>query len=126
PPVEDLLRFSAFYRLSIDTLLRVNLQKIGELKIRELEAGNDQFTTGTRLRVLATTVDSANNENIEFVPVKAKAGYLAGYNDPEFIATLPRFTMPQLPASRTYRMFPTSGKSMLPIPEGSLVIAEYV
>jgi hypothetical protein len=104
----------------------VDLTSISALKIREMESGNDGYVTGTTLRVLATTVDSNDKENIEYVPVKAKAGYLAGYSDPEFIASLPRFTMPQLPANRTYRMFPTSGASMLPIPEGSLIIAEFV
>ena len=99
--------------MSIDSLLKVDLRNLSELKIRELESGNDGYATGTTLRVLATTVDGKNNENIEYVPIKAKAGYLAGHTDPEFIATLPRFTMPQLPANRTYRMFPTSGTSIL-------------
>jgi transcriptional regulator with XRE-family HTH domain len=126
PTADDLIAFSAFFRMSIDTLLKVDLSKISELSLRELESGNDGYATGTKLRVLATTVDRDNNENIEYVPIKAKAGYLAGHTDPEFIATLPRFSMPQLPANRTYRMFPTTGPSMLPIPEGSLIIAEYV
>jgi transcriptional regulator with XRE-family HTH domain len=126
PTAEDLVRFSSYFGLSIDTLLKVNLATLSELSLRELEAGNDIFTAGTKLRVLATTVDTRNKENMEFVPVKAKAGYLAGYSDPEYIASLPRFSMPHLPANKTYRMFPTTGRSMLPIPEGSLVIAEYV
>lgn len=126
PTADDLIAFSTFFRMSIDTLLKVDLSRLSELSIRELEAGNDGYATGTNIRVLATTVDKTNNENIEYVPIKAKAGYVAGHADPEFIATLPRFTMPQLPANRTYRMFPTSGPSMLPIPEGSLIIAEYV
>jgi transcriptional regulator with XRE-family HTH domain len=126
PTAEDLIAFSNFFRMSIDTLLKVDLSKVSELKLRELETGNDSYTAGTKLRVLATTIDGNNNENIEYVPIKAKAGYLAGYADPEFIASLPKFTMPHLPSNRTYRMFPTVGRSMLPIPENSLVIAEYV
>ena len=126
PTADDLIAVSAFFELSIDTLLKLDLTSLSELKIRELESGNDGYVTGTTLRVLATTVGADNNENIEYVPVKARAGYLAGHSDPEFIAGLPRFRMPQLPANRTYRMFPTTGPSMLPIPEGCLVIAEYV
>ncbi len=126
PTADDLIAFSAFFRMSIDTLLKVDLRRLSELSLRELEAGNDGYATGTKIRVLATTIDSNNNENIEYVPIKAKAGYVAGHTDPEYIASLPRFTMPQLPANRTYRMFPTTGPSMLPIPEGSLIIAEYV
>jgi len=126
PPLEDLLKFSTHFRLSVDTMLKVNLSRLSELKIRELEAGNDAFATGTKLRVLTTTVDRDNNENSEFVPVKAKAGYAAGYADPEYIAALPKFSMPQLPKHSTYRMFPTSGPSMLPIPENCFVIGEFV
>jgi transcriptional regulator with XRE-family HTH domain len=126
PVAEDLIAFSGFFKLSIDTLLKVDLRNLSELKLRELEAGNDAFTTGSKLRVLATTVDSDNRENIEYVPIAAKAGYVAGHSDPEYIASLPRFSMPQLPPSRTYRMFPTTGRSMLPIPEGALIISEYV
>ena len=126
PPLEDLINFSAVLSIGVDTLLKVDLRKMSELKIRELEAGNDAFATGTKLRVLSTTVDKDNNENSEFVPVKAKAGYAAGYADPEYIAALPKFSMPQLPKQRTYRMFPTSGPSMLPIPENCFVIGEFV
>jgi phage repressor protein C with HTH and peptisase S24 domain len=81
---------------------------------------------GTKLRILATTVDSSNKENIEAVPLKAKAGYKNGYADPEFIKKLPAFQLPILFSDRKYRMFQISGDSMLPIPDKSWVIAEYV
>lgn len=126
PVAEDLVRFSAYFGFSIDVLFKQDLASLSERSLKELEAGNDAYVTGTKLRILSTTVDRNNKENIEFVPIKARAGYLAGYSDPEFISSLPRFSMPHLPADRTYRMFPTTGKSMLPIPEGSLVIADYV
>jgi len=126
PPLEDLIKFSEYFKISIDTLLKVDLVKLGELKLRELEAGNDVYISGGRIRVLSISVDSRNKENIEFVPLKAKAGYLNGYNDPEYIAQLPKFSMPQLPSNKTFRIFPTEGDSMLPIPENCLVITEYV
>lgn len=126
PPLEDLIKFSEYFKISIDTLLKVDLVKLGELKLRELEAGNDVYISGGRIRVLSISVDSRNKENIEFVPLKAKAGYLNGYNDPEYIAQLPKFSMPQLPNNKTFRVFPTEGDSMLPIPENCLVITEYV
>ncbi|WP_199117778.1 LexA family transcriptional regulator [Pedobacter sp. ASV28] len=126
PPVEDLYRFSDFFKVSIDTLLKVNLEKLGELKLRDLEAGNDVYLAGGNIRVLAITVDKSNRENMEYVPIKAKAGYAAGHNDPEFLATLPKFSLPNLPKEGTFRMFPTVGDSMLPIPEGSDIICRYV
>ncbi|MCS6916383.1 MAG: S24 family peptidase, partial [Chitinophagales bacterium] len=78
------------------------------------------------LRVLATTVDAANRENIEVVPLKAKAGYRQGYADPEFIRKLPVFQLPILLSDRKYRMFQISGDSMLPIGDKSWVIGEFV
>ncbi len=126
PPLEDLIKIADHFRIAVDTLLKVNLARVGELKLRELEAGNDIYISGGKIRVLSITVDADNRENIEFVPKKAKAGYLAGYNDPDFISQLPKFSLPHLPQSKTYRMFPTEGDSMLPIPENCLVIAEYV
>ncbi|ODS85181.1 MAG: DNA-binding protein [Cytophagaceae bacterium SCN 52-12] len=126
PTPEDLLRVSEFFRISVDTVLKVDLSRLGELKLRDLQAGNDVYMTGSNLRVLAITVDKSNKENIEYVPVKAKAGYRSGYADPEYLAELPGFTMPNLPKTGTFRMFPTTGDSMLPIPEGSDVIGQYI
>jgi len=126
PTAVDMINFSEFFKVSIDSLLKVDLPKLGELKLKELLAGNDVYMTGSKIRVLAISVDKNNKENAEYVPVKAKAGYIAGYNDPEYIAALPKFSLPNLPRGGTYRMFPTTGDSMLPIPEHSEVIAQYV
>ncbi len=126
PTAVDLIRFSEYFKVSVDSLLKVDLVKLGELKLKDLLTGNDVYMTGSNIRVLAITVDKNNRENTEYVPVKAKAGYRAGYNDPEYIAALPKFTLPNLPKTGTFRMFPTTGDSMLPIPENSEVIAQYV
>ena len=126
PPVEDLFRFSDYFKISIDALLKIKLAQLGELKLRELEAGKDVYMAGGNIRVLAITVDKNDRENVEYVPIKAKAGYKAGYNDPEFIASLPKYSFPDLPRTGTFRMFPTVGDSMLPIPEGSDILARYI
>lgn len=126
PQPEDYLNYSDFFKISVDSLLRVDLSKLSELKLRELEAGNDVYLTGGKIRVLAITVNSDNKENIEYVPVKAKAGYRAGYSDPQYLAKLPRYTMPNLAKGHTYRIFPTTGDSMLPIAENSDVTGQYV
>jgi transcriptional regulator with XRE-family HTH domain len=120
---EDLLLVAEYFKVSVDTLLKIDMPKLGAFEVRELEMGNDVYMAGSKIRVLAITVDQHNKKNVEFVPVKAKASYLAGYNDPEFIATLPKFSIPNLPSTGTFRMFPTVGDSMLPIPENSEVIA---
>lgn len=126
PPLDDLLKIADYFHLAIDTFLKVDLSKLTELKLRELEAGNDVYVSGGKIRVLSITVSPDNKENAEYVPVKAKAGYLKGFADPEYISLLPKFYLPHLPENRTFRMFPTEGDSMFPIPENCLVITEYV
>lgn len=126
PTVEALLLFSDYFKISVDNLLRLDLAKLSENKLRDLELGYDDYTRGTKLRVLTTTVDSRNRENIELVNVKAKAGYTAGYNDPEFIRTLPTFQLPFLSSERKYRTFQISGDSMYPIPDKAYVTAEFL
>jgi transcriptional regulator with XRE-family HTH domain len=126
PTLDALMMFSRYFKLSIDTMVKVDLTKLSEFQLSELERGNDVYVTGSRLRVLATTVDSQNRENIEVVPLKAKAGYKNGFADPEFIKKLPTFQLPLLLSDRKYRMFQISGDSMLPIPDKSWIIAEYL
>ena len=126
PGVEVLLAFSDYYKIAIDTLIKINLSELPESQMSQLERGYDVHIKGSKLRVLATTVDSENNENIELVSEKAKAGYKSGFADPEYIKILPAFKLPFLSKERKYRTFQISGDSMLPIPDNSWVTGEYV
>jgi transcriptional regulator with XRE-family HTH domain len=126
PGLEALIGFSRFFNVSIDTLVKVDLAALPESQIRQIERGYDVFMTGSDLRVLATTVDSENTENIEMVNESAKAGYRSGYADPEFVRVLPAFQLPFLSRDRKYRAFQISGDSMEPIPDKSWVIGEFV
>lgn len=126
PTVEDLVNTSTYFKMSIDCLLKMDLSKLSEQKLKDLEEGSQAYMSGNKIRVLAITVDKDEKENVEYVPVKAKAGYRSGYSDPEFLAGLPRFNLPNLPKNGTFRMFPTIGDSMLPVPEGSDIITRYV
>lgn len=49
----------------------------------------------------------------EFVPVKARAGYLLGYSDPEYLESLPKYTatVSHVPKGK-YRYFEAEGDSM--------------
>lgn len=125
PTLDALLGFSRYFKVSIDTLVKMDLAQLSKFQLAELERGHDVFVTGSKLRVLATTVDSSNKENIELVPLKAKAGYKNGYADPDYIKKLPTFQLPILFNDRKYRMFQIEGDSMLPIPDKSFVIGEY-
>lgn len=126
PPVQVLIALSDLFHISIDTLLRINLSKLRESQLYLIENGSDVFVKGNELRVLATTVNSRNQDNIELVSIKAKAGYTAGYFDPEFISGLPVFQLPFLSKEKKYRTFQVSGDSMLPIPDKSWVTGEFV
>jgi transcriptional regulator with XRE-family HTH domain len=126
PGMEALVSFSNYFRVAIDTLVRVDLTKLPESQLRQLEKGYDVFIKGSSLRVLATTVGQDNHENIELVTEKAKAGYKSGFADPEYISILPTFRLPFLSKQKKYRTFQISGDSMLPIPEGAWVTGVFV
>jgi len=126
PAIEALIRFSNYFNIAIDTLIKVDLQKISENQLRQVERGYDVFLKGTNLRVLATTVNHDNEENIELVSEKAKAGYTNGFADPEYISILPTFRLPFLSKQKKYRTFQVSGDSMLPIAHGAWVTGVFV
>ncbi len=68
---------------------------------------------------------ASGSAEIQLVPVKAAAGYLAGYADPDFLDELNTFTLPML-APGHYRAFEIIGDSMLPTPSGSVIVGERV
>lgn len=116
PSIDFLIRISDYFKIPIDILLRNDLTKAKDFSFIEL---NNQ-------RVLfPITVDSDNDNLIEVVPVKASAGYLAGYDDPEYIEQLQKIKLPFLPTGK-HRAFPIKGDSMLPMKDGSFVVGRFV
>ena len=63
--------------------------------------------------------------NILLVPIKAAAGYLQGFGDPEGARELPTFSLPML-GNGNYRAFEINGDSMLPLASGTVVVGEQV
>jgi transcriptional regulator with XRE-family HTH domain len=126
PGIEALVAFSGYFNISLDTMLKIDLTRLSESQLGELERGYDAYIRGSNLRVLTTTVAPDNRENIELVSEKAKAGYTTGYADPEFIGDLPLFNLPFLSPDRKYRTFQLKGDSMLPIPDRSWVTGEFM
>ncbi len=120
PRINNLVKFSEIFHMSIDRLINVNLAE------SHLEKEDGKEKDLQNLKVLTITVDQGNRENIELVPQKAAAGYLNGYADPEFIEELPKFRLPMLSDQATYRAFEISGDSMLPLRDGAIVIGRYV
>lgn len=126
PGLHTLIRFSNYFQVAIDSLVKIDLTTLSQSELTQLERGYDVFLKGSNMRVLATTVDAENNENIELVPEKAKAGYQRGFADPDFINQLPVFQLPFLPREKKFRTFQISGDSMHPIPDGAYVTGEYI
>lgn len=122
PPLDTLIKLSEILETSLDELLKTDLEQKAMLSLSKQSVFNNDISN---IRILAITVDIEDREYIQFVPEKAKAGYLTGYANPTFIGALPRFRIPNLPVG-TYRAFEISGDSMPPVSQGAIVIAKYV
>ncbi len=94
---------------------------LDELLLKDLSNTGDSFLAKRRQQKMMTV----DRNVIHFVPVKAAAGYLAGYADSEFIDELNTFTLPML-AGGNYRAFEIIGDSMMPTPSGSIIVGEKV
>lgn len=110
PNLEVMKQICALFKLSFEDLL-----------LKDLTAGKG----GNYLDKRRALKLSATSQQIQFVPVNAAAGYLAGYADPEFLDELNTFTLPMLAPGR-YRAFEIVGDSMLPTPSGSVIVGEKV
>ncbi|UEG48536.1 LexA family transcriptional regulator [Ferruginibacter lapsinanis] len=110
PRLEVLEIVSDIFKLSLDELLLKDVSNTG-----------GSYLAKRRQQKMMT----ADRNVIHFVPVKAAAGYLAGYADNEFIDELNTFTLPML-SGGNYRAFEIIGDSMLPTPSGSIIVGEKV
>ncbi|RYG05361.1 MAG: LexA family transcriptional regulator [Chitinophagaceae bacterium] len=109
PRLDVLELISETFKLSLDELL---LKDLGDTK-------------GTYISKRRAQKLGSGSSEVTFVPMKAAAGYLAGFADPEFIDELNTFTLPML-APGSYRAFEIVGDSMLPTPSGSVIVGEKV
>lgn len=116
PPISMLIDFSNFFKLPIDILVKNDLTSAKEAAFIEV---------GNRRVLFPITVNEENEDLIEIVPAKASAGYLLGYDDPEYIQQLEKIKLPFLPTGK-HRAFPIKGDSMLPLKDGSYVVAKFV
>jgi transcriptional regulator with XRE-family HTH domain len=119
PKIDVLRTMADFFQVSVDDLIGVQLEQ-GDAVTK---------SSGRDLRVLTIAVDQESGmERVPLVPVKAAAGYLNGFADPEYIESLPTFDLPftELKRDRSYRLFQIKGDSMEPIPSGAYIIGSYV
>lgn len=109
PRIDVLEVVADMFKLSLDDLLR-----------KDLSEAKGSYISKRRAQKMV-----AGRSDIPFVPVKAAAGYLSGYADPEFIDELNTFTLPMLTGGE-YRAFEIIGDSMMPTPSGSVIVGEKV
>ncbi|MDR3681296.1 MAG: LexA family transcriptional regulator [Flavipsychrobacter sp.] len=127
PNLETLMVFANYFGISVDVLLSRNLDKEGLPDTSAAmsvvpHSGNIPYNKVPQV----ISVDRNGNDNIIYVPVKARAGYLLGYGDPEFMETLPTFRLPGL-SNATFRMFEVDGPSMAPnIMHADRIIGEWI
>jgi transcriptional regulator with XRE-family HTH domain len=110
PRIEILEVVADMFKLTLDDLLR-----------KDISDTKTNYIAKRRAQKMMST----GRADIPFVPVKAAAGYLSGYADPEFIDELNTFTLPML-AGGDYRAFEIVGDSMMPTPSGSVIVGERV
>ncbi len=129
PNLDTLILFSNFFGISLDNLLSKNLESDSDLpneKDLMLRGAFPKTQAGYSSIPQIITVDNSGNDNIIYVPVKARAGYLLGYGDSEFMESLPTFRLPGL-NNATYRMFEVEGPSMAPnVLNGDRIIGEWI
>jgi len=116
PSIDLLIAISDFFHVAVDALVRGDLSKTtldGLMKV------------GKNRMLFPVLIDEEGKDVVELVPMKASAGYLKGYADPEYMERLPRMKLPFLPTGK-HRAFPIKGDSMPPVREGSFVVAKYL
>lgn len=152
PDLGTLEKIASFFDISIDELVSVDLSKGGLVEYKGEEnnenVGNESpgdkneltpveddmpvSVVGSTLypyrRFQAPkiiTMDSQGEENIIYVPVKARAGYMSGYGDSQFIQSLSAYRLPGY-TNGTYRIFEVEGHSMFPtLQDADRVIARW-
>lgn len=112
PRLDVLETVASMFKLSLDELL-----------LKDLSASLSSGSYLQKRRLMK--IGSADRNLIHFVPVKAAAGYLAGYADHEFIDELNTFTLPMMTGGQ-YRAFEIIGDSMMPTPSGSIIVGEKI
>jgi transcriptional regulator with XRE-family HTH domain len=118
PKLELITRMAAVFEVGLQDFLTKDIEK----------EGITPKSANPELKIVSVAVTEDNQERISLIPVKAAAGYLQGRADPEYIGSLPHFSMPvsELSRNRTYRVFQLKGDSMLPITPGSYIFCDYV
>ncbi len=116
PPMDVVIKLSNLFHIAIDALVKCDLSQFDA----------DSFMQVAENRILfPIVVDKNNNDQVEVVTMRASAGYLQGYADPEFVEKLPMMHLPFKTVGK-HRAFPIQGDSMPPLKNGSYVVGKYM
>lgn len=116
PSLDFMIQLSDYFKLPIDILVKKDLSKAES--IPSIEVGNQRI-------LFPISIDKSNRGMVEIVDLKASAGYLNGYGDPEYIESLQKMQLP-FTKNGTHRAFPIKGDSMPPLKTGSMVVGKFV
>ncbi len=123
PTSSILLKLSEHYKVTPNDLL---IKDISSSLFNQKKSVEDNITSKTVRILPITTFDNPKqNAIVDFVPVKAMAGYSINIQEKDFISNLPKFQIPKLSIGM-YRAFEIEGNSMPPIENGYIVIGKYV
>lgn len=116
PSIATLISIATYFKLPVDVLIKSDLTAATDASF--IEIGNQRV-------LFPIAVDGENEDLIEIIPIKASAGYLRGYSDPEYIEHLEKIKLPFLPTGK-HRAFPIKGDSMLPVKSGAYIVAKFI
>lgn len=116
PPIDLIIKIAGFFQISIDALIRGDLSKTDPEALMKI---------GKNRILFPVLVDKDNNDVIEVVPIRASAGYLNGYADPQFVEELPVMNLPFKIVGK-HRAFAIKGDSMPPLKDGAIIVGKYV
>ena len=116
PNIETLVALSNYFHISLDVLLKADLKNTKAESVAKV---------GDNRLLLPVYVNQEDKDLIEVVPVKASAGYLNGYADPQYFEHFQKMNLPFVPTGK-HRAFPIKGDSMLPLCDGDFVVGKFV
>ncbi len=116
PPIELMIKIADYFHVSVDALVRADLRKTDPDALMKI---------GKNRVLFPILVDKDNNDCVEVVTIRASAGYLNGYADPDYIEKLPMMNLP-FKVTGKHRTFPIQGDSMPPLKTGSFVVGKYM
>jgi transcriptional regulator with XRE-family HTH domain len=125
PSIATLTKVSDYFQVSIEILTNIDLSNANQKDV-EYKIQLEKYASARQFEIKTVSIEIEKQRHISLVPQRASAGYSNGYADTEYLKELPTYQLPFLDKQKEYRAFEIQGDSMLPIPDKSIVIGEYI